>query len=348
MRLICPNCGATYEVDAGLVPPAGRDVQCSNCGHGWFQHPEGEDPHEDEDTLASAFAADVAAVDRDEPEDVSVDFPETDAGNDPTRARATYDDDYEEDYEDEATSGIAPAWDAPEDEDEDAAPADIEDDEDPDGDPYPDDSDDEDYDEDEDDAEVDPRTDPAGAAPHHRRELEPGIADILREEAEREAAARRAESSDDLYSQPDLGLDEDDTPEDRSPAARGRVARMRGHGADAPDDSASNRSGLLPDVDEINSTLRGQDERDDSGAIPDMAPPPQAETGMSFKSGFLIVVIIVAILVAVYALAPNIVDAVPAAEPSLRAYVDAVNQLRLAVNGGIESLIAKINGLIGG
>ena len=64
MRLICPNCGATYEVDAGLVPPAGRDVQCSNCGHGWFQHPEGEDPHEDEDTLASAFAADVAAVDR--------------------------------------------------------------------------------------------------------------------------------------------------------------------------------------------------------------------------------------------------------------------------------------------
>ncbi len=39
MRLICPNCGAQYEVDDSLVPEAGRDVQCSNCGHGWFQRP---------------------------------------------------------------------------------------------------------------------------------------------------------------------------------------------------------------------------------------------------------------------------------------------------------------------
>lgn len=37
MRLVCPNCGAQYEIDASLVPPDGRDVQCSNCGHGWFQ-----------------------------------------------------------------------------------------------------------------------------------------------------------------------------------------------------------------------------------------------------------------------------------------------------------------------
>lgn len=39
MRLACPNCDARYEVAEDAVPPEGRDVQCSNCGHGWFQMP---------------------------------------------------------------------------------------------------------------------------------------------------------------------------------------------------------------------------------------------------------------------------------------------------------------------
>jgi predicted Zn finger-like uncharacterized protein len=43
MRLQCPNCDAEYEVDASAIPFEGRDVQCSNCGHGWFQvHPDFE------------------------------------------------------------------------------------------------------------------------------------------------------------------------------------------------------------------------------------------------------------------------------------------------------------------
>jgi len=37
MRLICPNCVAQYEVDQDVIPPEGRDVQCANCGHSWFQ-----------------------------------------------------------------------------------------------------------------------------------------------------------------------------------------------------------------------------------------------------------------------------------------------------------------------
>lgn len=39
MRLVCPNCDAEYEVDAAVIPDSGRDVQCSNCGHAWFQLP---------------------------------------------------------------------------------------------------------------------------------------------------------------------------------------------------------------------------------------------------------------------------------------------------------------------
>ncbi len=37
MRLICPNCDAEYEVDNSMIPPEGRDVQCSNCETTWFQ-----------------------------------------------------------------------------------------------------------------------------------------------------------------------------------------------------------------------------------------------------------------------------------------------------------------------
>lgn len=39
MRLTCPNCKAQYEVADGVIPPEGRDVQCSACGTTWFQYP---------------------------------------------------------------------------------------------------------------------------------------------------------------------------------------------------------------------------------------------------------------------------------------------------------------------
>jgi predicted Zn finger-like uncharacterized protein len=50
MRLICPNCSAEYEVDDAAIPDTGRDVQCSNCGHGWFQLP----PHLEAEAEAEA------------------------------------------------------------------------------------------------------------------------------------------------------------------------------------------------------------------------------------------------------------------------------------------------------
>lgn len=42
MRLICPRCGAQYEIDAAAVPPTGRDVECSACDHVWRAMPEAE------------------------------------------------------------------------------------------------------------------------------------------------------------------------------------------------------------------------------------------------------------------------------------------------------------------
>jgi predicted Zn finger-like uncharacterized protein len=40
MRITCPSCKAQYEIDDGLLPEDGREVQCSACGTVWFQdHP---------------------------------------------------------------------------------------------------------------------------------------------------------------------------------------------------------------------------------------------------------------------------------------------------------------------
>lgn len=37
MRITCPRCNANYEVPASVMPSGGRDVQCSDCGHSWYQ-----------------------------------------------------------------------------------------------------------------------------------------------------------------------------------------------------------------------------------------------------------------------------------------------------------------------
>lgn len=63
MRLVCPNCDAEYEVDAAVIPENGRDVQCSNCGHAWFQlSPDVEAELAAEEALYEAPPAPVAAV----------------------------------------------------------------------------------------------------------------------------------------------------------------------------------------------------------------------------------------------------------------------------------------------
>jgi predicted Zn finger-like uncharacterized protein len=54
MRLTCPNCGARYEVADSMIPPEGRDVQCSNCSTTWFQsgRPTDQQPGAAEDAPA--------------------------------------------------------------------------------------------------------------------------------------------------------------------------------------------------------------------------------------------------------------------------------------------------------
>ncbi len=56
MRITCPECGTQYEIEPDLVPPAGRDVQCSACETIWTVHPDQDQPAAPE--TASAPGAD--------------------------------------------------------------------------------------------------------------------------------------------------------------------------------------------------------------------------------------------------------------------------------------------------
>ncbi len=177
------------------------------------------------------------------------------------------------------------------------------------------------------------------------RRVDANVKDILREEAEFESAARARDASN-LESQPELGLDED-TSSQREQDSRARIARLRGEEiaqaraeAAAVAAAAGSRRELLPDIEEINSTLRStSDRRSTSAQLRDIDPNVLERRGGGFWGGFIIVVAIVAILFGLYAYAPQIARAVPAIDPFLNSYVTSVDNGRVWLNGHILSVL---------
>lgn len=271
MRLICPNCDAQYEVPDEVLPTAGRDVQCSNCGQTWFQHHPDNTPDEDVD------AQDLPTADEE----------------------------------------VAP--------------------------PPP------------------PPPPPAPPAPE-RKQLDPAVADILRQEAEAEQAARFANRTASLESQPDLGMDlEDPKPQEaserRANEARDRMARLRGQedfddqAAEVVPDAAAaaalgSRRDLLPDIEEINSTLRSSSARTGAGAAdvgPDIEAPTYRRARRGFRVGFLTVLMIFIILGVLYVIAPRLAESVPALKGPLDSYTFTVDQLRVWLDNGLQSALKSLD-----
>lgn len=280
MRLICPNCEAEYEVDDAAIPDIGRDVQCSNCGHAWFQlPPEIELALEQEDELFGASGAADPLPDLDEP-----DLDEDDAPPPP----------------------VMP--DAP------------------------------------------------------KRSIDENLMAVLREEAEREAAARKAEAAP-VETQTEMGLSapaaaaaaaataaaaavvasaEQSRAAGAIPtaahagglaAAARRIAQMKGLDPDAPPPAPPKpptRRDLLPDIEEINSSLKGSD-------TPTLTEAEVEQIGKSnargFRSGFGVAMLVAVLGLAVYVAAPRIVAMVPAAEGVVTGYVAAVDGARLWLDG---------------
>jgi len=187
-----------------------------------------------------------------------------------------------------------------------------------------------------------------------RRELEPDVRDVLRQEAERESKARTADSQG-LEIQPDLGLDDvDDEASRRSREAQARMARLRGLPEEGPDDihagiDPTSRRDLLPDIEEINSSLRSGDGGDADamieGGYHDELPSGR---GGGFRRGFMLIVLLSVILVLIYVFAPQIGTKVPALADGLSAYVDAVNSGRLWLDGQVKELMLWLDSMSSG
>jgi predicted Zn finger-like uncharacterized protein len=283
MRLICPSCGAQYEVDDAVIPEGGRDVQCSACGHAWFEAkplaraepasagaltPEPEDQPE----VGSPAATPVAEA---EPEPVA------EAASEPSPAAPV-------------AAAVAP-----------------------------------------------PETET------RRRTLDEAVLNVLREEAEREERARLAEGLSAAGTQPDLGLVRaPEAPVSAPPRAEPEPERVVHLDTDPAHDEADGRGsrrGLLPDIEEINSTLAATNRRSGEDDLPPTDEMVR-ERRSGFRRGFSVALVAMVLLLGLYVLAPSIAARVPATEPALAAYVARVDALRLWLDARMRSSAEAIRG----
>ncbi|MBB97865.1 MAG: thioredoxin [Rhodobacteraceae bacterium] len=167
------------------------------------------------------------------------------------------------------------------------------------------------------------------------RELDPSVADILREEAQHEARLRSTGDADPLESQTELALDE---PHASTVAAkaRARAERLRQNAAGA--EESQSRRDLLPDIEEINSTLRS-----DGGKSVVRRPESDAEanarggsSGNTFSRGFATMIILAVLLVLLYANAPMLSQKVPALDAVINAFVGTVDKARLWLDAQVK------------
>ncbi len=177
----------------------------------------------------------------------------------------------------------------------------------------------------------------------HELDLDPrkpdeAVLDVLRQEAALEVEARHDESQGGLETQPDLGLDQADEAEASLGASVGqRTARLRGIEPEA--DPSASRGGMLPDIEEINSSLQNESGMDAPETI------AQAKRGRSgFRLGFGLIIILATLLFLAYVYAPQIIAKVPSVEAIMTSYVETVDGLRHWLDQLMQSATAKMSG----
>ncbi|MCR9124560.1 MAG: zinc-ribbon domain-containing protein [Rhodobacteraceae bacterium] len=174
----------------------------------------------------------------------------------------------------------------------------------------------------------------ADPSPPPKRKLPPEVSDILRQEAELETQLRAAESAVGLETQTNLGLD--DLPDfvEQPPARPVQRPRAQKAVSDAVRDDRparqSPRRSTLPDIDEINDTLRSSGDKK-ANRKPGRQTPRggSSKRGSSFIRGFSVALFLVAGCVVIYANAPAIARALPQSDPALSAFVALIDQARL-------------------
>lgn len=167
-----------------------------------------------------------------------------------------------------------------------------------------------------------------------RRTLDPDVAEVLREEAEYETQAREAESQEALEMQQELGIEENFSGDhQRASEARARMLRIKGLADQdttktSDDEAQHSRRELLPDIEEINSTLRATDDRNSSEAATG-AVPTVARRRSGFRLGILTMLVVAVLLLLTYAYNREIAKAYPSTEPAMTMFMEKTNGARV-------------------
>lgn len=176
-----------------------------------------------------------------------------------------------------------------------------------------------------------------------QRQLDESVLAVLKEEAEREVEARRAEAPR-MEMQTDMALEAPAKDASGLGAVAQRLARMKG-AETARMVKPQTRADVFPEIEEINSTLRASSEKR-SGAADATAATASPQTQASgFGSGFVLMLVLAVLLVTVYVMAPKIAQQIPAASAALTGFVQAVDLARLQLDQLLQSAIAFLNGL---
>ena len=360
MRLVCPNCAVHYEVDDTAIPKSGRDVQCSACNHAWFQNPDGSTR-----PVVQATAARPAPHPDPTPAETTKPVrPPTSRRLDPVIAEILRE---EAAREARARRGETPdmiegqtemALEEPTSEPVDAAPSP----------PVPEpESQPKTEAETRTEAKADPEPRPAERLPEiapqadakasSQPDAEPVAATPAEPATPETPAAQTAEPVEIIQAVDNEAPPEEDTPVSAVPDPVSEpepVARQTEEAAPATAAASTGAKGeyaprkdLLPDIEEINSSLRAQ------GGLPhrdmpgDEARAQREERGRGFRWGFSTVMLVFAAILLIYAYAPGIVEAVPAMEPAVQFVVTVVNDALVLLDRSMESASALLAGFLG-
>jgi len=183
-----------------------------------------------------------------------------------------------------------------------------------------------------------PEPEPELETEHEPLKADEAVLDVLRQEAALETEARHEEAQGGLETQPDLGLD-DKT--DNSEASLGaeisqRTAHLRG--IEPEIETNASRSDLLPDIEEINSSLQNESAAETEEAIAEIK---RGRSG--FRLGFGLIIILATLLFLAYVYAPQIVESAPSAEAFMVNYVETVDGLRLWLDQLMKSATEKMS-----
>ena len=257
MRLICPKCQAHYEVDDEAIPSAGRDVQCSSCGHAWYQLPAAR------------------------PE------PKAEPEPDPV-------------LEMSARPGRPPT----------------------------------------------------------SRKLDPVIAEILREEAEREARARAEGTPDFIEGQTEMafGTPEPESPPEDLPEPEAGYDRPP-EDLDPPapviepepevEDELAPRRDLLPDIEEINSSLRAHGSLQGTDFLSTEEKRERARRSQGFALGFAMVAVVFCAVMITYVFAPEMKKSFPVASGGVDQLVVGVDTVRQRIDTSLQGATSFLSGFLG-